>query len=525
MTEARSFSFANFDPANPANYIYRGFYEEAQRAEGDDWQARFDVDWDTGIAWLPQVEFGVRYTDRDAHREFGNRYWNFEGNRLPFSAIPLDYELFDPGFRGSGTQQGYNTWLSPTYDSIRANLVALRQFNMGLGGTAFGPNTADAPTPDPTQTWDATEQHFAAYAQLRYEIPLGGEAVLDGNIGLRYVRSDIGLSGTRLVFPAGNGAGVLTPTDVDREFDDWLPSINARLRFSPRFQARLSFTQTQTRPSFIDLRASGTIDRPPSCFTQNPVPSNCFLTGNGGNPFLRPLESDNYDAALEYFFARTGFVSLSVFRRDMNGFIENSTAQVTAPDGTPLRISGPINSGAGRIQGFEIQGQAFFDFIGLPQFGVQANLTHLKARADFRYDTGVGANGVATFDVVNRELLGVSKWSYNLVGIFEGGGLSARLAYNWRSSFPLTYQRRGDHLYTERADPVSRLDLSLSYDIFHNLTIFGDWTNILGDPFTSTLTRTDVAFPNGAPTGFTATFPRVVRYEESTVSLGVRFRF
>ena len=518
-------SFANFDPANPANYVYRGFYEEAQRAKGDDWQSRLDLDWDTGIAWLPQVELGVRYTDRDAHREFGNRYWGFEGNRLPFSAVPLDYELFDAGFRGSGTQQGYRTWLAPTYDSIRSNLVELRQFNMNLGGTAFGSNTLDPPALDPTQTWDANEKHFAAYVQVRYEIPLGGEAVIDGNVGLRYVRSDLTLSGTRLVFPAGGGAGVLTPTDVDRNFEDWLPSINARIRFNSRLQARLSFTQTQTRPNFADLRPSGTIDQPPSCFTQNPVPANCFLTGNGGNPFLEPLESDNYDAALEYYFARAGFVSVSVFRRDMNGFIENTIAQVTSPDGTPLRLSAPINSGAGRIQGFEVQGQAFFDFIGLPRFGIQANLTRLSADADFRYDTGVDAGGNATFDIVNRELLGVSKWSYNLVGIYEGGGLSARLAYNWRSSFPLTYQRRGDHLYTEEADPVSRLDLSLSYDIFENLTIFGDWTNILGDPFTSTLTRTDVTFPNGAPTGFTATFPRVVRYEESTVSLGVRFRF
>lgn len=519
------FSFANFDPANPANYVYRGFYEEAQRAEGDDWQARFDLDWDTGITWLPQFEAGIRYTDRDAHREFGNRYWGFEDRRLPFSAVPLDYELFDPGFRGTGTQQGYNTWLSPTYDSIRGNLVALRQFNMALGGPAFGPNTADAPTPDPLQTWDATEQHYAVYAQLRYEIPLGGEAVLDGNIGLRYVKSDLTLSGTRLVFPAGGGGGVLTPTDIDRNFEDWLPSINARLRFNSRLQARLSFTQTQTRPNFSDLRASGTIDQPPSCFTQVPVPANCFLTGNGGNPFLNPLESDNYDAALEYYFARAGFVSVSIFRRDLNGFIEGSTAQVTAPDGRPLRLNGPINSGAGRIQGFEVQGQAFFDFIGLPQFGIQGNLTYLHARADFGYDAGTTAGGDPIIDVVRRELLGVSDWSYNLVGIYEANGLSVRLAYNWRSEFPLTYQRRGDHLYTEEADPVFRPDLSASYDIFHNLTIFGDWTNILGDPFSSTLTRTDVAFPNGAPTGFTATFPRVVRYEESTVSVGVRFRF
>jgi len=516
------FSFANFDPGNPANYVYRGFYEEAQVSKGQDWQARFDLDWDTGVALVPQVQFGVRYTDRDAHREFGNRYWNFEGNRLPFSAVPLDYELFDPGFRGSSVQQSYRNWLSPTYDSIRQNLVQLRRFNMGLGGTAFGPNTDVAPTPDPLQTWDANEQHYAAYAQARFEIPLGGEVVLDGNIGLRYVKSNLTLSGTRLVFPAGGGGGVFTPTDIDRKFDDWLPSFNARIRFSPQFQARIAFTQTQTRPNFSDLRASGTIDQPPSCFTQNPVPGNCFLTGSGGNPFLNPLESDNYDAALEYYFARAGFLSVSVFRRDLNGFIAGSIAQVTAPDGRPLRLNSPINSGAGRIQGFEIQGQAFFDFIGLPQFGVQANVTYLDSSAKFTYDAGVNSSGVQQTRTVDSALPGISDWSYNLVGIYEANGLSVRLAYNRRSQFLLTYQDRGDHIYTEEADPVSRLDLSASYDVFHNLTLFGDWTNILGDPFSSTLNRLDVGGPRN---GTSSTFPRVVRFEETTLSLGARFRF
>ena len=518
------FSFANFDPSNPANYVYRGFYEEAQQATGEDIQARLDFDYETAWSMLPTIEFGVRFTDREAHREFGNRYWPFEDRRIPFSQVPLDYRLFDPGFRGSDAQRGYRTWLSPTYESIRDNLVALRQFNQALGAPAFGTNSDEPPAPDPLQTWDASEQNFAAYAQARYEFGLGGEITVDGVVGLRYVKTDLELSGTQLVIPAGGGPGVFTPTDVDRQFEDWLPNINARIRFTPQIQARLAFTQTRTRPSFIDLRASGTLDQPPTCLDETPVPENCFQTGSGGNPFLNPLLSDNYDAAIEYYFSRNGFVTFSFFHRELEGFIENSVFQGFTPDGVPLRLGGPINSGAGQITGFEIQGSTFFDFVGLPQFGIQANLTHLNASADFSYDEGF-VNGVRRVDVVDRELLGVSDWSYNIIGIFESGGLSARLAYNWRSEFPLTYQRRGDHLYTEEADPVSRLDLSVSYDLFENLTLFGDWTNILGDPFTSTLTRVDVTPPNGAPTGFEATFPRVVRYEETTVSLGVRFRF
>jgi TonB-dependent receptor len=393
-----------------------------------------------------------------------------------------------------------------------------------MGGTQFGVNSTEAPPPDPVNTWDADEQNFAAYAQVRYEFNFGSTTI-DGNVGLRYVNTQLDLSGTQLVIPAGGGAGVLTPRDVGREFEDWLPNANARIRFSPEFQARLSYSRTRTRPSFTDLRASGNLDQPPTCLTQNPRPQNCFLTGRGGNPFLNPLISDNYDASLEYYFTRNGFVALSLFHRDMEGFIENSISQGTTDNGTPLRLEGPINSGQGSIRGFELQGTTFFDFVGLPQFGIQANLTHIDAAANFNYDRGPNAQGVQQVDVVNRPLIGVSDWSYNIIAMFESGGIHARLAYNWRSDFLLTYQRRGDHLYTERADSISRLDFSASYDIFENLTIFGDWTNILGRPFTSTLTRIDTAPNNGAPTGFSATYPRVVRFEETTVSLGVRFRF
>jgi TonB-dependent receptor len=513
------FSFAGFDPADPSNYVYRGFYEEAQVAQGDDWQARLDFTYDMGMEWLPELQFGVRFTDRDVHREFGNRYYgneNVEPRQIPFSQVPLDYQLFSPGFRGSDVQQ-LRTFLTPTYGSIRDNIQELRQFTIGLGGTNF---TLDDPAPDPLQTFDAGERTYAAYGQLRYEFPIGG-MTLDGNIGLRVVKSEINLLGTRRVTPA-NGPAVLTPIDIDRESTDWLPNVSARLRITPEIHFRLSYAQTRTRPNFFDLRPNATIDAPPACLLQNPIPEGCVRTGNGGNPFLNRLTSDNYDASIEYYFSRTGFVSVAAFHRDINGFIETTQDTQTSLTGEPFRFEGPINSGAGRIRGFEAQVTTFFDFAGLPNwlsnFGIQANVTHIDASADFTY------NG----EVVNRDLVDVSPWTYNLIGIFESGGVSARVAYNRRSGYlDLFVPRDGffnptganqGHLYIEEARPLSRLDASLSVDVTENFTFFADWTNILKTPFRSTLSRID-------PDGTVSTFPRFVRYNETTASLGVRFRF
>jgi iron complex outermembrane recepter protein len=527
------FSFANFDPANPANYVYRGFYEEAQQSQGDDWQARLDFDYDTGWASIPEVEFGVRFVDRDAHREFGNRYWgneNVEPQRIPLSQVPLNYVLFQPGFRGSDVQD-FRTWLSPSYRNIRDNIQELRQFSIDIGANNF---TLQDPLPDPLQTWDANEKTYAAYGQLRYDFDFGGITV-DGNVGLRVVKTEIQLDGTRLVFPVDPDAGgplpappgVFTPTNVDRAFTDWLPNFSARIGFMPELQLRLSYTQTRTRPGFTDLRPSGTLDRPPACFIENPIPEGCVQTGNGGNPFLERLTSNNYDASLEYYFSRTGFASFAVFHRDMEGFIENTTFEGTSLTGLPLRFNGPINSGAGEIRGFEAQVNTFFDFGGLPDwmsaFGIQANVTHLDATADFVY------NG----ETVNRRLVDVSPWSYNLIGMYESGGFTARLAWNRRDGYLDLFAPRDNffdasrvaaglprqgHLYIEEARPLSRLDFSMSYDVLDKLTLFADATNLLKTPFRSTLTRID-------PDGTESTFPRFVRFNESTISLGARFRF
>jgi len=112
----------------------------------------------------------------------------------------------------------------------------------------------------------------------------------------------------------------------------------------------------------------------------------------------------------------------------------------------------------------------------------------------------------------------VSKWNYNLVGIYERYGLAARLTYSGRSSYRATQQFRGDDIYREFGVPADRLDLSLNYDVDKRFTIFGDWTNITRKTFRQDFTSAR----NGAPE---AEYIRFRRYDESTLSLGVRFRF
>jgi outer membrane receptor protein involved in Fe transport len=56
---------------------------------------------------------------------------------------------------------------------------------------------------------------------------------------------------------------------------------------------------------------------------------NGFLpNANQNNPALLPLESDNFDISLEYYFSDTGYVSLGAFQKNVANFIGNSVQQI-----------------------------------------------------------------------------------------------------------------------------------------------------------------------------------------------------
>jgi iron complex outermembrane recepter protein len=496
-----SFVFpSNPDLTNPANYIYRGFYERLLIAKGNDVQARLDFSYDTEVAGLTKVAFGLRYVNRDASFQDGDRYNNREGDRISFAAlrsapynVSLDYAVFNSPFPNNDptSVRGY---LTPTYDSIRNNIDALRILAGFPNGTPSG---------RPDVTYAANEKSYAGYGQLNYEFGDPDGFHVDGALGLRVVITKLKLDGP------GLGTVNFVPRIIGREYADWLPNASARIVFTPTLQARLSYTETRTRPNFIDYNPGVALDPP----GQTPPGGPRF--GNGGNPDLNPLRSKNFDASLEYYFSRTGSIAGAIFRRNTDGFIQYYSTFDRASNQSVRR---PYNSGKGRIEGFELQTTTFLDFGGLPEwasgFGVQANVTYIKS--DIGFPQSLGGT------ITQRPVIGLSKWTYNLAGFYDKNGFMARLSYNYRSGFesrfePIGY-RGGPDIYSERTNGIGRLDFSTSYNLTNNITLTADANNILAKPLTSILTY---GFNDGKDP---AVFPRSVRYEESVYSLGVRFR-
>ena len=519
-----TFQVRGLDTTNPANYNYRGFFEDYLTASGDDWQARVDFTYEPeGMDFLPSIQWGARFVDRNASANAGARYFDARRFGRPISEVPLTYVLQPGGFRGDNNPPFPTRWLGPTFDSVLTNLRDLRQYNVTLTGTG----SIDAPPIDPARTFSINERSYAGYAQVNYEFETAGGVSFDGALGLRVVRTESDINGT-VFTPAGNA-----PVDFQNDYTDWLPNANLRVRLTPQVHLRAAFTQTRTRPGFEQLNPALRLSQAPVC---TPGQTDCIRTGSGGNPFLEPLDSNNYDLGIEYYFSRTGFVSLTGFRRDMRGFIANRTFEFPEPDpetGLPLVISGPVNTREARIQGLEAQVTTFFDFLPgiLSNFGAQANVTFIDAEAEFGFFCPTTPNtectarpGAPNATTLTTRIPDVSRWTYNLVAMYEDERFTARLAYNYRSSYPEADRAERDGFFTlqGRGNPVSRLDWSSSFNVNDNFTVFFDWTNILGDPFKSDIVR--VNYPGGVPSD-PEIFPMVVRFEESVMSGGVRFRF
>ena len=503
-------SFVNFNLGDPANFISRGLYQELLVVSGKDWQTRADLSYDMALGPLKRIQLGVRYADRDAARDFGNIYMNNEGDRVPLTALPgAVVRNTLPGFTYNEVQPNVS-YAAITRDSIRDNLAALR---------AFFKEPAGLPVFNPGDNFRANEKSYAGYAQIKYGFDIGN-MVIDGLVGLRAIKTKTRISSFGFV------DGATIPISRDSESTDYLPNVSARIGFTDKLQLRLAYTQTRTRPSFFDLRPNFSLGQPVDVNTlpandpcrTNPNTEDCINRlsrgGSGGNPNLKPLTSNNYDASFEYYFSRTGAFTAAVFRHDANDFIVTDLNRYTDPVYGRLAITSPINLNKTRLQGAEVAFTSFLDIPGLPtwakSFGLQANGTFIDAKGD------LPPNIAAAYNNVPQRFTGVSKWAYNVIALYERPTFSGRLAYNYRSDFVSFYGY-------EALDPIphptiekgrGQLDASMSVTPVPNITVAFDIVNLLGNPI-----QRSRQYNTGD------SYLRQVLYLERSYSLGIRFRF
>ena len=364
--------------------------------------------------------------------------------------------------------------------------------------TIFGVPTG-VPDWDPTRTYVAGEKTYAAYAQGKYQIDFGGPFSIDGLIGVRVTRSDRDITGSGTVTDTAGNATIV-PVTRHTSDTDVLPNASARIKFGGGLQARLVYAKALSRPDFASLNPGLNY-----FISTNP---NITNGGTSGNPDLKPEKADSYDATLEYYFGRSNYLSVGVYRKDITNRIASGITPMLI-GGITYQISQPRNLGSAKLQGVEASGQFFFDFLPGPLsgFGVSGNYTIADSKVTTPGDPLEGS-----------QLLGVSKYNYTAALIYEKYGLAGRLVYTHRSHYfdgdlsgALSLRPVDETLYLNGVKASGRLDFGLNYDLNKHLTLSIDGTNI---------TRAEYQSYYGTPLN-----PHDVREDDSTYSMGVRFTF
>lgn len=262
---------------------------------------------------------------------------------------------------------------------------------------------------------------------------------LRGDVGVRYVKTDMRASGIIAVAPP---AGVTSPTNLVGQYavaynayDDWLPSVNFVVEPVQNLLVRLSAAKVLARPELGLLTPTSGV---------NPI----TRVGNINNPFLDPIRADTFDAAVEWYFRPGSLLSVAYFRKNIKSFIQNVNSQIpfnqlglpnallensnTAPDEL-FTVSQPFNTPGGPLEGVELNAQVPLTFLPgfLRNFGFLANYT--RVTSTIRYILA-SVNGVPTV-TTTADLVGLSKNTASGTLYYEDDRFSIRSTANYRDRF------------------------------------------------------------------------------------------
>ncbi len=343
------------------------------------------------------------------------------------------------------------TWLIPDIDAF-ADLFDIYG-NQGI--YALTPDVASARA----NNHNIKEEDLAAYLQLDFFTEVGGIPVR-GDFGVRQVNTDQTSTGFAVV------NNVPVQIRVQRDYDDLLPSFNLAADLTEDLVMRFGVAKVMSRPGLGNLVPGVTV---------SVSGGNRVVTG--GDPYLEPFRAKTADLGLEWYFDEGSLLSLAVFYKDIDTFVQ--TSRETRPyntSGLPdILLAGtgalptdefqfniPINTPGGDLSGFEISYQQPFNFLPEAWSGFGTILNYTFVKSDIQYNTAAGAPSLKT------DLNGLSKNAYNATVYFERDKYSLRLSGAYRDDYLTTVPGRNGN-DVEGTKATFNLDMSASYSVNEHL--------------------------------------------------------
>jgi iron complex outermembrane recepter protein len=418
----------------------------------------------------------VRLTDRDSRNENSNPSYNWAAITQPWQVggtlTGLAY-LGDSRFGNQVQIHSFNNFFNNN-TSVPALVFPGVGLTTGYPGSyallhtypnklcTNGTDTCTSWNPatfgtDPAGLNDQSERTGALYSQLRFGFD-DLKYPVDGNIGLRYVKTKMTAHGYTVFNPSsstGPGIPVFTKfsqkQDFSNDYNNVLPSLNLRMKATDKLQFRAGLSTGISRPDFSDLQGYTTLSQ-----NVDNATGQVTYSGSGtGNPNLRPVRSHQFDVTAEWYFAPSGSFTLALFNKQLKDVIIKQSYGYNVADNTgkpyTFAVTGPVNGADGHARGAEITYQQYFDMLPgwLSGFGVQANFTYVDSKTSLHQPVHAvycsGGNSADNFNLNlngcdidgktfgDLPLIGLSRQSYNLALMYDKGPLSMRLAWNWRS--------------------------------------------------------------------------------------------
>lgn len=535
-----------------SDYYWSAAMDHYDKNDANEWAYRADAEYSLdGNPFLKSFRFGARATDREAISRASTWNWSILSHQ-PWGGGPPVYLNQtggaglpqNPGLPSQSTLFNFNNFFRGAvpypgqFWAPSANLVS--------NGTSYAYSFLKSTltngwgwSPIPADTYavlnDQHEKTLAGYGLLRFgmdESPLGK---FDGNIGVRVVgtRNDAGplqlTQPTQLNIPsvaacqaaatskgistsicdplaqlyAFVGTGTAFPKlgqiyATKSNYTDVLPSLNLRFFLQNNMFVRFAAAKAIVRPSFAQLLPNISLGINFDSLTGFPsgctaLPCTSPFTGTAANPTLKPIKSTQFDASWEYYFGNAGQLSAALFYKRLQDFIfAGNTVLPVTQNGTTInfQMTQTQNGSKGSVKGFELAYQQFYDFLPRPLdgFGLGGNLTYVKTSG-----TRNSSDSGTFIPDPNLPLEGMSPWAYNVFAMYEKYGVSARLAYNWRSHYLLTTSAANiNQPVWSRA--YGQLDGSIFYNLNRQFKVGMQATNLL-----ASRTYLEVGYSNRHP--------------------------
>ncbi|HZV18730.1 MAG TPA: TonB-dependent receptor [Sphingobium sp.] len=435
------------------------------------------------------VAFGGQYMEDRLHGEGTSTFTNGVFASRSGYGTPSGRSGGDTGGIAplpAGVYQGTistNKWIPGYKGTLAPSIIVYDPYQVyqlleQTGGTV-------APSLDPGSVFNIREKTYAIFFKANYDSAIAGMPFqLSAGIrheGTTLSSAAIGRQLLGLSIPAGDPTliqpdptlgplhdGYSESTDIVRgsKYNFLLPSFDAKLEVMPNLLFRLDASRTLTRPGLAALRPTvnlGTLR----------VGS---LSASGGNPDLKPYLSDNFDAALEWYYQPNSYFAANFFLKHISNFVVGGVSSQT--------INNVIDPSTGQVAKFNVNSQ-----VNGPEAtvkGVELALQHVFG------DTGFGLQANATFPWTNRKydpsdtsgtafsITGLAK-SANLIAFYDKGGFQIRGAVNWRDEYLLQLgQGQGGTFGAEPVyvDEQLQVDASASYEVTPWATVFVDGNNL-----------------------------------------------